>query len=70
MSNIARRLTGLTKSQLHEHNVPSVSSINNVFKSRSTSLRQNVRLSGGLIVGSSDLDTKRKRLRKSKPKSL
>jgi hypothetical protein len=70
MSNIARRLTGLTKSQLHEYNVPSVASKKNVFKSRCTNLRQNVRLAGGLIVGTNDLDNMRDRLKKSTPKSL
>ncbi len=70
MSAIARRLTGLTKSQLREYNFPRVNSKDEVFKPRSNSLRQNVRLAAGLMVGANDLNSTRKRLAKSTPKSL
>lgn len=70
MSTIARRLTGLTESELREYEFLRVGSKNEVFKSRGVSLRQNVRLATRLIVGSNDLNTSRQKLAKSTPKSL
>jgi hypothetical protein len=70
MSNIARRLTGLTESQLREYDFPRVDSKEQVFKPRNVCLRSNVRLESGMIVGISDLDSDRKRLSESEPKSL
>ncbi len=70
MSTIARKLTGMTKNQLHEYDFPRVDSQEEVSKSRCVNLRQNVRLSAGLIVGIKDLNSMRQRLSKSKPKAL
>jgi hypothetical protein len=70
MSEIARTVTGLDKNQLREYDFRRVDSQEEVANSRCISLRQNVRLAAGLIVGVKDLDSERRRLNKTKPKSL
>lgn len=70
MSTIARRLTGLTKNQLREYEFHRVNYKEELSESRGVSLRQNVRLSTGLIVDVKDLDLERQRLSKATPKSL
>lgn len=70
MSEIARVVTGLDKNQLREYEFRRVDSQEEVANSRCVSLRQNVRLAAGLIVGVKDLDSEREKLNKKKPKSL
>ncbi len=70
MSAIARRLTGMTASQLREYEFRGVYSTNDIFKPRSINLRQNVRLAAGAMVGVNDLNQARRRLAQLTPKSL
>jgi len=70
VSAIARRLTGLTKNQLREYEFLGVYSKDEVFRPRTVSIRQNVRFAAGLFVGIKDLNSKRRKLAKSTPKSL
>lgn len=67
MSEIARRLTGMTEKELWEYNFPSINSIEEVS---GTEHCRDPRIYAGLIIGPGDLNEERERLRNNIPKAL
>jgi len=72
MSKITYLITGMTKEEIRDYDFPRIESKNDVFYPTKgyVSGHDSVRINLGLMVGSKDLDSERKRLLNSTPKSL
>lgn len=60
-SKIAQSLLGFSEKEVREYDFPSVQSKTGVFSHKGVSIRQNVRIAAGMIMGPADLNKERKK---------
>jgi len=68
--DIIKRLTGMTDKEIFEADIPTTSSVRDIFYPKGITPRQSVRVWAHKLVGPEDLNEKREQLRKNTPAAL